>query len=104
MANRSKTLRVRLTEAEYQAAVEKAKTFGGSLSDFARASLGKVRIRQRVDSARLQCLLAEINGRLIHIGRECSKLPAIDAAEILGELVILESKIDQLTSHGNKRC
>jgi hypothetical protein len=68
---RSRTIRVRVSEAEYEALVKKGEA-AGSMSALLRDHLGKVAIRHRHDERQRLALLNRINANLNQIAKWCN--------------------------------
>ncbi len=90
-------LRVRFSEAEWQALQDLAESAGMTMSEVVRDHLGKVKIRNRKDERDRVAMLNRINANLNMIARWVNTHKgAADAVQVVTHLTVIEREIKEL--------
>jgi hypothetical protein len=93
---RSRVIRVRVREDEYEALMKKGEA-AGSMSALLRDHLGKVAIRHRDDERQRLALLNRINANLNQIAKWCNTYKTQAEAEaVTGYLVAIREGLHRL--------
>jgi len=97
MSTRKKILRVRFSDAEWEALQAFSESAGMSMSELIRDHLGKVRIRNRQDEKERVAMLNRINANLNMIARWVNThRSAAEAVEVVSHLMAIERAIKEL--------
>lgn len=90
-------LRVRFSDAEWQALTDLSKAADLSMSELVRDHLGKVQIRNRKDERERVAMLNRINANLNMIARWVNThRGAAEAVEVVSHLAVIERQIKEL--------
>jgi hypothetical protein len=97
MTTRNNMLRVRFSDAEWQALQDLAESAGMTMSEVVRDHLGKVKIRNRKDERDRVVMLNRINANLNMIARWVNTHKgAADAVQVVTHLMAIEREIKEL--------
>ena len=95
-AKRSRVIRVRVSEEEYQVLVKEGEA-AGSMSALLRDHLGKVAIRHRDDERQRLALLNRLNANLNQIAKWCNTYKRdADARQVTGHLAAVRQGLHRL--------
>lgn len=90
-------LRVRFSDAEWQALQDLAESSGMTMSEVVRDHLGKVKIRNRKDEKDRVVMLNRINANLNMIARWVNTYKGKgDAVQVVAHLIAIEREIKEL--------
>lgn len=90
-------LRVRFSDAEWQALQDLAELAGMTMSEVVRDHLGKVKIRNRKDEKDRVVMLNRINANLNMIARWVNTYKGKgDAVQVVAHLIAIEREIKEL--------
>jgi len=90
-------LRVRFSDAEWQALQDLAESAGMTMSEVVRDHLGKVKIRNRKDEKDRLVMLNRINANLNMIARWVNTYKGKgDAVQVVAHLIAIEREIKEL--------
>lgn len=90
-------LRVRFSDAEWQALQDLAESAGMTMSEVVRDHLGKVKIRNRKDEKDRVVMLNRINANLNMIARWVNTYKGKgDAVQVVAHLIAIEREIKEL--------
>ncbi len=101
---RTRVVKVRVSESEYQRMQALAKEAGLPVSTLIRTHVGQLRIRHRYDERQRVALLNRINANLnmiakwVNIWKSCA-----DAVQVLAQLVVIERSILNLLQQQDKQ-
>lgn len=94
---RNNMLRVRFSDAEWQALQDLAESAGMTMSEVVRDHLGKVKIRNRKDEKDRVVMLNRINANLNMIARWVNTYKGKgDAVQVVAHLIAIEREIKEL--------
>ena len=97
MTTRNNMLRVRFSDAEWQALQDLAELAGMTMSEVVRDHLGKVKIRNRKDEKDRVVMLNRINANLNMIARWVNTYKGKgDAVQVVAHLIAIEREIKEL--------
>jgi len=97
MTTRNNMLRVRFSDAEWQALQDLAESASMTMSEVIRDHLGKVKIRNRKDERDRVVMLNRINANLNMIARWVNTHKgAADAVQVVTHLMAIEREIKEL--------
>lgn len=97
MTTRNNMLRVRFSDAEWQALQDLAESANMTMSEVVRDHLGKVKIRNRKDERDRVVMLNRINANLNMIARWVNTHKgAADAVQVVTHLMAIEREIKEL--------
>ncbi|MFT0782369.1 MobC family plasmid mobilization relaxosome protein [Salmonella enterica] len=97
MTTRNNMLRVRFSDAEWQALQDLAESAGMTMSEVVRDHLGKVKIRNRKDEKDRVVMLNRINANLNMIARWVNTYKGKgDAVQVVAHLIAIEREIKEL--------
>ncbi|EDY5539527.1 TPA: hypothetical protein P0M60_003415 [Proteus mirabilis] len=97
MTTRNHMLRVRFSDAEWQALQDLAESAGMTMSEVVRDHLGKVKIRNRKDEKDRLVMLNRINANLNMIARWVNTYKGKgDAVQVVAHLIAIEREIKEL--------
>jgi hypothetical protein len=97
MNKRKNMLRVRFSDAEWEALKSLSESAGMSMSELVRDHLSKVRIRNRQDEKDRVVMLNRINANLNMIARWVNThRSAAEAVEVVSHLIAIERAIKDL--------
>jgi hypothetical protein len=95
-AKRSRVIRVRVSEEEYEALMQKGEA-AGSMSALLRDHLGKVAIRYRDDERQRLVMLNRLNAKLNQIAKWCNTYKGdADAGQVTGHLAAVRQGLQRL--------
>jgi hypothetical protein len=90
-------LRVRFSDAEWQALQDLSESASMTMSEVVRDHLGKVKIRNRKDERERVAMLNRINANLNMIARWVNTHKgAADAVQVVTHLMVIEREIKEL--------
>ncbi|EJZ1735822.1 hypothetical protein OHZ30_004747 [Escherichia coli] len=97
MTTRNNMLRVRFSDAEWQALQDLSESASMTMSEVVRDHLGKVKIRNRKDERDRVAMLNRINANLNMIARWVNTHKgAADAVQVVTHLMVIEREIKEL--------
>ncbi|EME7447837.1 TPA: hypothetical protein RG646_RS22750 [Providencia rettgeri] len=97
MTTRNNMLRVRFSDAEWQALQDLSESASMTMSEVVRDHLGKVTIRNRKDERDRVAMLNRINANLNMIARWVNTHKgAADAVQVVTHLMVIEREIKEL--------
>lgn len=97
MTTRNNMLRVRFSDAEWQALQDLAESASMTMSEVVRDHLGKVKIRNRKDEKDRVVMLNRINANLNMIARWVNTYKGKgDAVQVVAHLIAIEREIKEL--------
>ncbi|EFV4056388.1 plasmid mobilization relaxosome protein MobC [Paenalcaligenes hominis] len=97
MTTRNNMLRVRFSDAEWQALQDLSESASMTMSEVVRDHLGKVKIRNRKDERDRVVMLNRINANLNMIARWVNTHKgAADAVQVVTHLMVIEREIKEL--------
>jgi site-specific recombinase XerD len=98
MTTRNQMLRVRFSDAEWQALQELSESAGMTMSEVVRDHLGKVTVRNRKDEKERTVMLNRINANLNMIARWVNThRGAAEGIEVVSHLLAIERSIKELS-------
>ncbi len=98
MTTRNQMLRVRFSDAEWQALQELSESAGMTMSEMVRDHLGKVTVKNRKDEKERTVILNRINANLNMIARWVNThRGAAERVEVVSHLLAIERSIKELS-------
>ena len=100
---RTRMLRIRVSDAEYETLNRKAEQASLSLSALVRDHISRVTVRNREDEKRRLMMLNRINANLNMIARHCNiHQSASDATQVIAHLSAIDREVKRIVTMMDK--